>query len=156
MGEADLVFCGEESSDGATGQVPAGLAEWLGTPQLTLLTQIDLDLDRQVSRGRRELKGGYEILEVPLPTVVSVKTAANEPRFMDYAIKPWAFEPGRVTIWNAADLQADPAYIGLVGSPTVVTGLSEAATRERKRQFLHGSTEDVARQLATLLREVLV
>jgi len=156
MGEADLVFCGEESSDGATGQVPAGLAEWLGTTQLTLLTHIDLDLDRQVGRGRRELKGGYEILEVPLPTVVSVKTAANEPRFMDYAIKPWAFEPGRVTIWNAADLQADPAYIGLPGSPTVVTGLSEAATRQRKRQFLHGSTEEIAQQVATLLQETLV
>ena len=30
IGSVDLVFCGEESSDGATGQVPPGIAEWLG------------------------------------------------------------------------------------------------------------------------------
>ena len=43
IGDADLIFCGEESSDGATGQVPAGLAEWLDIPQLTLLTEIEID-----------------------------------------------------------------------------------------------------------------
>jgi electron transfer flavoprotein beta subunit len=86
MGGADLILCGEESSDGATGQVPSGLAEWLGITQLTLLTEVDIDLARGVGRGRRELKGGYEILEAPLPCVVSVKTAANEPRFIDYRI----------------------------------------------------------------------
>ena len=83
LGGADLVFCGEESSDGATGQVPSGLAEWLGIAQLTLLIEIDADTEHGLARGRREIKGGYEILEVPLPCVVSVKTAANEPRFMD-------------------------------------------------------------------------
>ncbi|MBI4494917.1 MAG: electron transfer flavoprotein subunit beta/FixA family protein, partial [Chloroflexi bacterium] len=35
IGGVDLVLCGEESSDGATGQVPAGLAEWLGAAQAT-------------------------------------------------------------------------------------------------------------------------
>jgi len=155
MGGADLIFCGEESSDGATGQVPPGLAEWLDTTQLTLLTEIEVDLTRRVGRGRRSLKGGYEILEVPLPCVVSVKSACNEPRFMDYRIKPWAFEKERVTVWNAADLEADPDCIGLTGSPTTVSELAQAASRERKRMFLQGSPEEVAGQLVTILREVL-
>ena len=154
MGGADLIFCGEESADGATGQVPSGLAEWLGVGQLTLLTDVDVDLERGLGRGRREFKGGYEILEIPLPCVVSVKTACNEARFMDFDRKPWAFEEAQVTWWSAADLGAEADCIGLVGSPTIVTGLAEASSRERKREFLEGSPEEIAAQLVALLQEV--
>ncbi len=161
LGGADLVFCGEESSDGATGQVPSGLAEWLDIAQLTLLTEIDLDLQHKVARGRREIKGGYEILAVPLPCVVSVRTAANEPRFMDYRIKEWAFEPqeagrpGRVTIWSASDLDADPGCIGLNGSPTWVSELAQAPSRHRKRLYLEGSSAEIAVQLVKLIQDNL-
>ncbi len=155
IGGVDLVFCGEESSDGATGQVPPGLAEWLDIGQLTLLTEVDVDMTRWVGRGRRELKGGYEILEVPLPCVISVKTASNEPRFMDYRIKNWAFEEERVTVWSASDLEADEACIGLPGSPTVVSGLAQAPSQERKREILDGSPEEVIQKLVSLLQEYL-
>lgn len=154
IGGAGLIFCGEESADGATGQVPAGLAEWLEVGQLTLLTKVDVDLDRGFASGRREVKGGHEILEVPMPCVVSVKTACNEPRFMDFQRKPWAFGgEGTITVWNADDLGADPDYIGLPGSPTVVSGLAEAATRQRRRQFLEGSPEELATQLVQILSD---
>ncbi len=155
LGGCDLIFCGEESADGATGQVPPGLAEWLDVGQLTLLTGVSVDLVNGTARGRREFKGGHEILEVPLPCVISVKTACNEPRFMDYRRKPWAFEEGRVTVWNAAALAADPECIGPAGSPTHVSELAEAPFRERRRKFLDGSPEEVARQLAALLRAEL-
>ena len=156
IGPFDLIFCGEESSDGATGQVPPGLAEWLDVTQLTLLTEVELDLAGDIVRGRRQLKGGFEILEVPLPSVVSVKTACNEPRFMDYRIKSWAFDEGQVTLWNAADLQADPECIGLDGSPTIVRELAEAPFRERQRQFLQGTPEEMAQQLFDLLKGKLL
>jgi electron transfer flavoprotein beta subunit len=156
IGGADLIFCGEESADGATGQVPAGLAEWLDVGQLTLLTQVEVDMALGISTGRREVKGGYEILEVPLPCVVSVKTACNEPRFMDFQRKPWAFESeGTLTLWNASDLGADPDYIGLTGSPTIVSRLAEAPTRQRRREFLDGSPEEIAGQLAVILTKAL-
>jgi len=152
IGNVDLIFCGEESSDGATGQVPSGLAEWLGVCQLTLLTAIEVDLSKRLVRGRREIKGGYEIIEVPLPAVVSVKTAANEPRFMDYRIKDWSFEPERVTVWSAGDLQVDENYVGLSGSPTMVTGLAEAPTRARKRKLIKGSPDEIVQQLLDVLQ----
>lgn len=154
IGDADLVFCGEESSDGATGQVPAGLAEWLGLPQLTLLTKIDIDPERGVGRGRRELKGGYEILEVSLPCVISVKTAANEPRFMDYSRKTWAFEEAETVLWNAETLETDASFTGLAGSPTTVSALAQAPSRARKRMFLEGSTQEIAEQLLSLITQV--
>lgn len=153
LGGANLVLCGVESSDGATGQVPAGIAEWLGWAQLTMLHTLTLDPQRGVVRGRREIKGGYEILEVPLPAVLSVETASNEPRFMDYRRKAWAFAPEQVTVWNAAALEADPELIGVPGSPTVVSGLEQAPSRERKRIPVVGTPQEQAQQLAALLRK---
>ncbi len=153
IGGADLIFCGEESSDGATGQVPPGLAEWLDIGQITLVSDVDIDLARAVARGRREIRGGHEILEVPLPVVVSVKAASNEPRFMDYRLKPGAFDKSRVTVWSKTDLQADETYIGIPGSPTTVSELTQAPTRERKREFLTGAPQEIAQRLAELLHD---
>lgn len=155
IGGADLVLCGEESSDGATGQVPSGLAEWLGVGQMTLVTDISLDPVRNAASGRRRLQGGHEVLEVALPAVVSVKTAANEPRFMDYRIKPWAFEEGRITVWGKDDLEAEEANIGVAGSATTVSGLEEAEVRERRRQRLTGTPDEIAQQLVPLLQDLL-
>lgn len=154
IGGIDLVFCGEESADGATGQVPAGLAEWLGWGQLTLLTKVDLDPETWSGRGRRAIPGGYELLQVPLPCVASVKTACNEPRFMDFRRKPWAYEPEQVTLWNATDLETDPEYIGLQGSPTAVTGLANAPVRARRQEMLRGSVDDMVGELVQILRSV--
>lgn len=154
IGPVDLILCGEESSDGATGQVPPGLAEWLDFSQVTQVTRVNLDREQGVVRGRREIGGGYQVLEVPLPAVISTKTAANEPRFMDYRIKPWAFDEGRVTTWSATALAVDEGFIGDPGSPTKVAALEAAPSRERRRQMLSGSADDVVQQLAAILKEL--
>ncbi len=155
IGDIDLIFCGEESADGATGQVPPGLAEWLDMPQVTLATELSVDRKKRIARVRREIKGGYEIQEVDLPAVISVKTASNEPRFIDYHRKPWAFEEDEVVIWGHDDVDVEDGYIGLTGSPTVVSGLREAEIRERSKKFLRGSPEDVAKEIAKRLQGIL-
>lgn len=155
IGEVDMIFCGEESSDGATGQVPPGLAEWLDVEQITMVEDLEIMPRKKVVRGRREIKGGYEILETPMPAVISAKVAANEPRFMDYSIKDWAFEKDRITVWTKDDLAVDEQYIGVHGSPTAVSDLGEAETRERRRKFLDGKVEDIAAQLAAIIKEAV-
>jgi len=155
LGDPDLIICGEESSDGATGQVPPGIAEWLDQSQITLVTDLEVDLERQVVRGRREVRGGHEVLEVPTPAVVSVKTASNEPRFMDYEIKEDAFKGANVTVWTREDIEADEDYIGTPGSPTIVSGFEQAAVRERKREFLTGNRDEVVRRLVDLVQDLM-
>jgi electron transfer flavoprotein beta subunit len=155
IGGVDLIFCGEESSDGATGQVPPGIAEWLNINQLTMVTALEVNPAQGTARGRREIKGGYETLEVPLPAVISVKTASNEPRFMDYTIKPWAFEAERLTVWNKDDLQVDETLTGENGSPTRVSKLIQAPEKLRKKQFLEGSTNEIVEQLTEILKGAL-
>jgi electron transfer flavoprotein beta subunit len=152
IGRPSIIFAGEESSDGATGQVPPGLAEWLDLPLISLVRSLEVDMGNGVIQGRREVEGGHEVLEVTMPAVISVSTASNEPRFMDYERKPWALEKADVKKWNADDLNADPELIGVPGSPTIVTGLDQAATQDRKKIFLEGDSSEIAEQIVRILR----
>ena len=152
IGEFDLVLCGEESSDGATGQVPPGIAEWLGVPQITYATQLQALPRKRRLRGRRELRGGFEVLEAPLPCVVSMKVGANEPRFLDFDRWDWAMEQAAVTVWAVADLSLDEGSLGLAGSPTKVATVDVAPSAERRREFLRGTPQEEAQQLLERIR----
>jgi len=151
IGEWDLVLCGEESSDGATGQVPAGIAEWLGAAQITYAMQLSLREDGCLV-GEREIRGGHEVIAVPLPAVVSVKLGVNEPRFMDMERRR---TPEAVTVWSARDLGVDTAWLGFEGSPTVVGAVWQAKSPERQRQFLDGTPQEKAHLLAERIRRML-
>ena len=155
IGDYDLILCGEESSDGATAQVPQGIAEWLNASQITYAENLEVLPDAGMVKARRELAGGYEVIQVPLPCAASVKVGANEPRFMDMERKAWAEAEGPVTVWSAEDIDVDPEMIGLAGSPTIVDGLAQAESSERKRQFLTGTPEEQAQALVERLRAYL-
>lgn len=152
IGDVDIVICGEESADGATGQVPPGIAEWLGWAQVTLTTDLSLSSDKKLCTAKREIPGGYELHQVRLPAVFSVKTACNEPRFMDFDRKPWAMDEAIVTVWTRGDMDLEDDLIGLKGSPTIVTGLAQAETRSRQQHIIEGDPESIAAQLAEILK----
>ena len=86
-----------------------------------------------------------------LPAVLSVKSAANQPRFMDYDLKTQAFEHTPIIVWGPKELATEPARVGLKGSPTRVMGLREAEVRDRRREQLKGSIEDVTLELVEIL-----
>ena len=153
LGRVDLVLCGEESSDGATAQVPPGIAEWLGIPQATYVNHaaIDTSSGDAALRVTREVKGGHEVLRLPLPAVLSVVTGCNTPRFFD----PAARGTSEVVVWDAAAIGADPQLIGANGSATEVGGLDQAARPERRRQRVTGSPQEEARVLAGVIRQAL-
>ena len=155
IGDYDLILCGEESSDGATAQVPPGIAEWLDTSQITYAEDLEVLPSSGMVKARRELAGGYEVIQVPLPCSVSVKVGANEPRFMDMERKAWAEAEGPVTVWTAKDIDVDPEMIGLPGSPTIVDGVAQAEASERKREVLAGTPEEQAQALVERLRAYL-
>ncbi len=73
--DADLVLCGDYSIDRGTGSVPAFLAAELGTAQALGLVGIDVTTATTLPlRVVRRLDGGRrEVLDVPLPAVLSVE-----------------------------------------------------------------------------------
>jgi electron transfer flavoprotein beta subunit len=78
-GEFDLVIAGVESTDGYTGTLPATVAELLGVPNATFARKIELK-DSAI-RTERQTEMGYDVVECPLPAVVTVTAGANEPRY---------------------------------------------------------------------------
>ena len=75
----DLVIAGVESTDGYTGTLPMTLAELLGVPSLTFAKHIEHKDGSLVVQ--RQTETGYDVVECPLPAVVTVTAGANSPRY---------------------------------------------------------------------------
>ncbi len=75
----DLVLAGVESTDGYTGTLPMAVAELLGLPSATFARH--LELAGELLRVERQTEAGYDLVECPLPALVTVTASAAEPRF---------------------------------------------------------------------------
>jgi len=150
-GPADLVFCGEASSDGSTEQVPSSIAQWLDIPQVTYANSVKIENSKIVAK--RVITGGYEIIEADLPVLVSTELGCNTPRFPDFRRKRWAEKEFKLKVWNIQDLQLSPSEVGLQGSYTMVKETKSLPTPTRKGEFLTGSSQEIAKKLAVVIRE---
>lgn len=146
----DIVLCGEASSDGSTEQVPPSVAAWLGIAHVSYVSDLRLVGDKL--RARREITDGHEVVEVKPPVLVSVQLGCNSPRFPDFRRKRWAEKEFKLKILNIQDLGFVPGDVGLEGSRTEVTGLSRMRVPERRREFIQGTEEEVARRLVQIVR----
>jgi len=75
----ELVICGTESTDGSSGAVPAQLAELLGLPLLSFAKRLEIGDGKAVID--RQTDDGYDVVEAPLPAVVTVTGGINEARY---------------------------------------------------------------------------
>ncbi len=145
VGGADLVVCGDESSDGGTSQVPPSLAEWLDASQATYVERLGPVSDGRL-RATRALEDGKETVELSFPAVVSVVVGSNEPRFIDY--DRWAVaQRATVRVIDSAELQGDPNYLGLKGSPTSVAGLREVRKHGRRHERVTVTPSEAAERI---------
>jgi electron transfer flavoprotein beta subunit len=74
----DLILCGRQAIDGDTAQVGPQLAEKLDLPQICYVEEV-LNVDKKKIKAKRAIEGGYEVLESPLPAMLTV-VECNEPR----------------------------------------------------------------------------
>jgi electron transfer flavoprotein beta subunit len=79
LGGADIVLCGRQAIDGDTAQVGPQTAEKLGWPQIAYVQEIQ-DIKAGRIRARRMIEGGYEVIECPLPVLMTITDECNEPR----------------------------------------------------------------------------
>jgi electron transfer flavoprotein beta subunit len=77
--EFDLAVAGVESTDGYTGTVPVTVAELLGVPSVTAVRS--LERTGEGFRVERQTEMGSEVVEAPLPALVTVTAGANDPRY---------------------------------------------------------------------------
>jgi electron transfer flavoprotein beta subunit len=122
----DLVISGMASTDGTMGVVPALLAERLGVPQVTLLSEVSVE-DGKVT-GRRDGDTASEQLEASLPAVVSVTDQSGEARYPSFK-GIMAAKKKPVESWGLEDLEIDAAEVGLDGAWTEVDSAAERPAR---------------------------
>jgi electron transfer flavoprotein beta subunit len=77
--EYDLVLAGVESTDGYTGTLPMAVAEFLGIPSASFARHLE-HKDGGI-RVERQTEAGYDVVECPLPALVTLTAGANDPRY---------------------------------------------------------------------------
>ena len=149
IGDFDLIICGKQASDGDTAQVGPGISTHLDIPQVTYVKKVE-EVNEKAMRLERMMEEGYEIIEVPLPCLITVVKEINEPRLPSLKGMMKA-KSAKITVWGQKDLNLDPQGIGLCGSPTQVVKIFTPPQR-LGGQMLQGEVSEVSKKLVELLK----
>jgi electron transfer flavoprotein beta subunit len=128
----DLVLFGQQSSDADGAVLWAAVADRLRRPYISQVAELTV-VDGRV-RGKRQTEFGYDVIEAPLPAVVAVSDAVNEPRYpslkgiMGAKSKPQA-------VVGLADLGLDAGSAGDAGSRTEVYAIGAPPARGESRKI---------------------
>ena len=148
MGVPDLVFAGFKTADGETGHTGPQTAWGLEMPTITHVIAIDVDEDEGVVRAKRLVEGDVEeieTVEAPLPAFI-VTDPEFEPSYRKaehrLTLKDLEAETREraqdyeeyITTWDHTDLNLDPEYIGLDGSPTIVSSVDPIPKAPAERE----------------------
>jgi electron transfer flavoprotein alpha subunit len=113
-----IVLAGRQTSDGDTAHVPSQVAENIGIPQATFVESVKAEGTGSVI-AKRIIEGGYQMLKLPIPCVISLTPTGIPPRkpSLSGAIKARSIN---ITTFGIEDIGLGTEKIGLNGSPTIV------------------------------------
>ena len=124
--EAELVLFGQQANDSDGAVLWAAVADRLQQP---LISQVaELTRENGKVRGKRQTEYGYDVIEAPLPAVVAVSDAINEPRYPSLKGIMGAKKKPQETI-SLSDLRVDAGEAGEAGSRTEVYALGHPPAR---------------------------
>lgn len=146
----DLIFTGQRGVDDDLGLVGASLAEFLGIPQLSVITKVDIAKDAQSVKVQRQVEGETLILESPLPVVITAQKGLNEPR---YASLPGIMKAKKKPLEekSIADLGLEPSDFGESARKLKVLELTPPPERAPGKVIEGETPQEKAAELARLL-----
>ena len=148
IGEYGLILAGRQAADSNDGVVASGIAEILGIPSVTIACGLELHTDSR-ARVKRLVSDGYEVVEVPLPALITVSNELGELRSVSIP-EMIAAQKKPITVWNAESL-------GIQRPQPRKTNLLKLFIPEKEGicEFVEGETgEETGINLALKLREV--
>jgi electron transfer flavoprotein beta subunit len=146
-GPFDLVFCSEGSSDVYTGLVPPMLATVLGLPYVGHARKVEL---AGTLKAERSLEDSIEVVETRLPSVISVVSEINEPRY------PTLIQIMQASKKPVEEVKADALLPSPEGTSASVLSMTAQST-SRKHVLIEGSAQEAAAKLvAELEKEGLI
>ncbi|MDD4004824.1 MAG: electron transfer flavoprotein subunit beta/FixA family protein [Elusimicrobiaceae bacterium] len=117
-GEIRLVLCGKQTNDSDTGHIGPQLATWLDWPNAAFVRRIAAVTETSVT-VERLMEDGTDVLELPLPAVISVIKEINTPRIASLKGR-LAAKKAVISKLSAAEIGCDNARLGREGSPMSV------------------------------------
>ncbi|MCG8400891.1 MAG: electron transfer flavoprotein subunit beta/FixA family protein [Firmicutes bacterium] len=141
--EYDVILGGFRAIDDGSAQVMGRVAEVLNVPVVNVITKLEIEDGKAVAT--REIEGGSEVVEVPLPAVFTAQKGLNEPRY-----------PSMKGIMKAKKKPMDKKTVSDLGvdvtpkAQAISFSLPEA---RQAGQVVPGEPAEAARELARLLRE---
>lgn len=152
-GNFELIICGKQASDGDTAQVGPGIAEKLNIPHIAYVRKINFIKDR-VMQVERMMEDGYDIIETTLPALITVVKEINVPRIPSLRGMLFA-KKAEIKRYNANDIEAEPALVGLTGSPTQVIK-TFYPPRRQGGEIISGEPTEIAKKVVTKLKELKI
>jgi electron transfer flavoprotein beta subunit len=124
--EPDLVLFGQQASDSDGAVLWAAVADRLQRPLVSQVAELTRE-DGKV-RGKRQTEYGYDVIEAPLPAVLAVSDAINEPRYPSLKGIMGAKKKPQETV-SLSDLGIEGGDVGEAGSRTEVYALGDPPAR---------------------------
>lgn len=168
----DIIVCGRQAIDGDTAQVGPQVAEKLSLPQVTYVEEI-IDCNKKGIVAKRRLERGVEVVEAPLPCLVTVNGSAapcrprNAHRMMKYKYARSAQEIQnsgedylallnqrpylKIVDWSVNDIECNPAELGLSGSPTKVKQIENVVFKVKETKYLAGDDQSIDLMMKELI-----
>ena len=134
-----IILAGRQTSDGDTAHVPSQVAERIGIPQATFVESIKADGTGNVI-VRRIIEGGYQMLKLPIPCVISLTPTGIPPRkpSLSGAIKARNIN---ITTFGIDDIGLGTEKIGINGSPTIVVKVVNIVSERPPVKMSEGHNE---------------
>lgn len=150
IGDADIVLCGKQATDGNTGIVASEIAARLGYSQLSFVGKIvDIDAANKKIKVERGIEGGKEVVEAKLPAVVSVLKGINEPRLPNLmGIRKAA--KVQIPVWDTNEINAAKEKVGAEAAAVKVIELTTPPPRAAG-EMLAGEVDEVSNLLVEKL-----
>ena len=150
----DLIFCGKETVDGATGQMGSQLAERFDAAQITSASLIkSVNEENKTLVVERELETGIETLEVSMPCLFTMEKTHYPARIPNLKGKMRA-KKAEIMTFTADDIpELDRSRIGDTGSPTKVPRMFPPVMPEPGIILDEGSAEATVAKLMSIIKE---
>ena len=144
LGPVDLIICGKQAIDGDTAQVGPGVAEMLGVPFVAWVRKVQ-EVSAGAMRVQRMMEDGHDIIDIPLPGLITVVKEINEPRLASLKGKMKA-KKAEIRKIDVSMLDVDKSKLGLKGSPTQVLR-SFIPERKSSGETVRGETPELVTKL---------
>ncbi len=151
VGEYDAIFCGKQAVDEDNAAVGVMLAELLDLPHVAVVSRLGIDPEARTARAERDIEGGREVVETPLPAVFTAQKGLNEPRYPSFrGIRQARQKP--FTLWTVTDVGLEVGDVGAAGAKVEVIEVLPPPERPPGR-IVEGEPADAAKEVVRLLRD---